>query len=106
MGLGDGHIDGFEDFVATNDEAALTFARGKLDGHPLELWEDHRKVLHFILDQARTTSRRCGRSGERLRLLLNLHRLTKWHGQSNPIRLVHNHDPATEAETSFRELVG
>lgn len=42
-----GHIDRFEDFAAVNDEAAQTFARGKLDGHPLELWQDHRKVHRF-----------------------------------------------------------
>lgn len=47
MRLTDGHIDRFEDFDAVNDEAALTFAKGKVNGHALELWEGHRKLHHF-----------------------------------------------------------
>lgn len=39
-----GHIDRFEELEASSDEAARIIARGKLDGHPLELWEGHRKV--------------------------------------------------------------
>lgn len=45
----DRHIDRFEDFDAANDEAALIFAKNKLDGHPLELWEGHRKVHRLDL---------------------------------------------------------
>ena len=43
----DGHIRNFDDFEAANDEAALVFANGKLNAHPMELWEQHRKVARL-----------------------------------------------------------
>ena len=43
----DGHIRSFDDFEAANDEAALVFANGKLNAHPMELWEQHRKVARL-----------------------------------------------------------
>lgn len=42
-----GHIDHFDDFEAVSDEAALLFARGKLNSHPMELWQEHRKVARL-----------------------------------------------------------
>lgn len=42
-----GHIIRFDTFQAVNDEAALVFANGKLNAHPMELWEQHRKVFRF-----------------------------------------------------------
>jgi hypothetical protein len=47
MNPGDGHIQRFEDFVELNDRAALTRAEQKLDGQPLELWQEARKVRRF-----------------------------------------------------------
>ena len=44
MSPGNGHILRFDEFEASGDEAALVFANGKLNAHPMELWEQHRKV--------------------------------------------------------------
>lgn len=53
MSPGDGHIAGFDEFEAVNDEAALLFANGKLNAHPMELWEQHRKVARLEASSGR-----------------------------------------------------
>jgi len=42
-----GHIARFDEFEAVSDEAALIFARSKLNAHAMELWEQHRKIERF-----------------------------------------------------------
>lgn len=44
MNPSNGHIQRFEDFVELNDRAALAGAKDKLDGQPLELWQEARMV--------------------------------------------------------------
>jgi len=42
-----GHIDHFREFDAEDDVVALAIAEGWRDGHPMELWNRHRKLKHW-----------------------------------------------------------
>ena len=42
-----GHIEHFREFVAESDEAAAAYAEDALGSRPMELWCQHRKVMHW-----------------------------------------------------------
>ena len=43
-----GHIDHCREFEADNDEAALAIAEGWREDRPMELWNRHRKLKHWM----------------------------------------------------------
>lgn len=47
MDLRSGHIIRFDEYQATDDEAALALAQEKEGANPLEIWSDHRKVARI-----------------------------------------------------------
>jgi hypothetical protein len=47
-----GHIDRFNGFEVEDDGAAVILAEKMLEAHPLELWQQHRKVQRFDPPQA------------------------------------------------------
>ena len=42
-----GHIDHFREFHAESDDAAIAYAEDALGSMPMELWCQHRKVMHW-----------------------------------------------------------
>jgi hypothetical protein len=42
-----GHIDHFRGFRAESDEAAIAYAEDASGRNPMELWRQHRKVMHW-----------------------------------------------------------
>jgi hypothetical protein len=42
-----GGISGSEEFHAPSDEEAVLFARGRQNGHPVELWHEGRKIKRW-----------------------------------------------------------
>ena len=42
-----GHIEHFREFEAESDEAAVAYAEDALGNRPMELWCQHRKVMHW-----------------------------------------------------------
>ena len=47
----DGHITGRVTILAFNDEEAKERAKHLVDGHPVELWQEGRKVATFDPEQ-------------------------------------------------------
>ena len=44
MNRSSGHIDQFREFEAADDESAIAAAENWLDGQPMELWNQDRKL--------------------------------------------------------------
>lgn len=42
-----GHIDYFREFEAEDDAAAMVLAEGWNDGHPMELWNQERRLKRW-----------------------------------------------------------
>ncbi|HEX8838980.1 MAG TPA: hypothetical protein VF750_00765 [Sphingomicrobium sp.] len=49
MNRSSGHIDQFREFEAADDQAAIAAAENWLDGQPMELWNQDRKLKHWTM---------------------------------------------------------
>ena len=47
MNRSSGHIDQFREFEAADDESAIAAAENWLDGQPMELWNQDRKLKNW-----------------------------------------------------------
>ena len=47
-----GHIDHFREFEADGDTAAIDIAQGWANGRPMELWNRHRKLKRWDLQNS------------------------------------------------------
>ena len=45
-----GHIDHFREFEAEDDSAAIALAEHWSDGAPMELWNQERRLKHWLVE--------------------------------------------------------